>query len=124
MDQFLSIDRQASDWRFDPSNFVAQLSKDWPSAKVGVVTNPKHPGSCEWSIRLPQSRGKTLDGFLMRAGHALSLEGTLEDSATFALWVRSIVPTEVPLRFFTDQHPNQMLITRETGASAIIEAFQ
>jgi hypothetical protein len=124
MDLFIVIDSQATEWRFDPSSFIVRLSKDWPSARIREVTNPRRPASHEWSIRLPESPAKTLDGFITRTGHLISLEGALEDSATFVLWVRSIVPTEVPLKFFTDQHAHQMPITPETSASSIIEAFQ
>lgn len=124
MDLFVTIDRNASDWRFDPANFVDQLSKDWPSAKVRVVTSQKSPASHHWSIRLTQSAAKTLDGVVTRTGDLVSLEGSLEDSAPFVLWVRRVVPQEVPLKLFSDQHPHQMFITPQTSVSSIIEAFQ
>jgi len=123
MESFIIVDRKSTDWRFDPSTFIDQLSKDWPGASIRVVTNLKRPASHEWSVSLPQSPGKTLGGFLSRSGHLVSLEGTLKDSGLFALWVRSIVPEEVPLKFFDDQHPQQFPLTQQTTLELITEAF-
>jgi len=124
MDLFISIDQIRTNWRLNPADFVAGLARQWPLTKLRVISDTNRPASHKWSIPFPESAGKTLDGFLSRTLALISLEGTLADVAAFAIWFRSIVPPDVLLTFFSDQHPGKIFIDTDTDVSSLIEHFR
>lgn len=110
MEAYVGVDKQATDWRFEPATFAGALLDRWPDARLRQIDQTDRKAACEWSIPLPHSPGKMLNGFLSRTGTRLAIKGTIEDCVMFALWVRMVVPAEVGLRLWDDQHPDSVVV--------------
>src|SRR5215472_6071494 len=97
MNNFISSPTETN-WRMTPSEFLRHLLARWPQASVRTLTLPS-PFAFEWNIQM--SHG-VLEGEFYRDHSALSINGTSEDCAAFALWFRSLVPPQQALIFYDE----------------------
>jgi hypothetical protein len=119
MEVAVAVPNSEASWRFNPEVLVSQIRKRWPSADIKL---PTRATACSWWIRLPDSPGKTLSGFLNPVGTIVGFEGDASDCLAFALWLRSIVPDSVMLVLGDDQH-GEVLSLRVSSTERDIVAY-
>jgi hypothetical protein len=125
MDAFLLVDKNKTEWRFVDSALIAELPRYWTSATLTRVTDPRRKSAAyDWSIPIPGSPAKSLNGYFSSSGTRIGLKGQIEDCVNFVLWVRAIVPDTIELEFGDDQHPKTFTITKTTNGAEVRLAFK
>jgi hypothetical protein len=95
---FVSVDDVKSEiWRFRADVFLMQLRNNWPAATIREIKLPKSPYSHDWKVDVGDLSVK---GMLDRDGVNVPFEGPSSLCAQFAVWIRSIVPSAVKLKFY------------------------
>ena len=118
MDAAVGVLNDEQLWRFEPEALMAQIKQWWPAVSFKPATRTS---ACSWWIRLPESEGKTLSGFLDPSHIMVGFEGYDEDCIEFALWLRRAVPETVKLLFADQQHGDLLPLTTATTADDIFK---
>lgn len=117
--KFLVSFLNENEFRVDPKSFVEHLHIKWPTAEVREVSDPGDPYLLEWILPI----GYRIDGALHRSLTTISLEGGLEDCASFAVWYRTLVPSKNGLLFFDQGYHAHVNLQDETTEQQIVDAF-
>lgn len=120
MDYIASIGEKTN-WKKDPKEIVADLSKNWPSADIRFIGDASKNFSYEWGVQIS---GQSLDGMLHKDGTALTLDGEIQDCALFAIWFRTEVPKEIKMLFYNQSYTIKIPLEEKTTVSDIVEAFK
>jgi hypothetical protein len=107
-------DHEVMNWHY----FVEQLKKKWSEVRVHFISGPN----------VPLLQFETPDDFWVLgdfAGSGISYTTTgLSTIAQFALWYRSIVPTQWKLQYYdSGLYFDPMSLTTETTEEQIIAGF-
>ncbi|HEY6253226.1 MAG TPA: hypothetical protein VI685_24995 [Candidatus Angelobacter sp.] len=110
---------EKTNWSMSPSEFVANLVKRWPNARVRTTNNPEF--SPAWEI---QMRNGILDGrFYPPLPGVVFSSGDEEHLVTFVLWFRSLVPPEQPLLFYQEGFGMHVEVKPDTTVKEILAAL-
>ena len=112
--------RNSTSWHISEKDFATALHSRWPSADIRAVSNPQSNHTVEWRIQLGE---KQLEGSLDRAGQAIHLDGDIFSSAQFALWFRSIVPSQQTLVFYDEGYSADVNLTNDTTVEQLTQPF-
>jgi hypothetical protein len=110
----------ATSWSISGKDLTAALRVHWPDAEIKAVLSPQSNHSIEWRIQLGE---KQLEGSCDRTGQAIHLDGDLISSALFALWFRSIVPSQQSLVFYDEGYSADVNLTNDTSVEQITGPF-
>jgi hypothetical protein len=100
--------------------FLELLRSRWPQAQVKEVLNPLSAHALEFDIPMPHSR---LHGSLHRGGGAVVFVGDIRDCAEFALWCRSIIPSEESATFCDESMSATLELDATTPLTKILQGF-
>jgi len=117
--KFLISPLDENQFRVDPKSFVEQLRAKWMDAEVREIKDAVDPYLLEWILPI----GYRIDGALHRSLTTISLEGSLEDCAIFAVWYRTFVPSKYGLLFFDQGYHGHVNLHNETTEQQLIDAF-
>jgi hypothetical protein len=120
--EYLITPPEPTDWKIDESDFTSLLSQHWSEIEIRKVTNPDDYYAIEWVIKVP-GKGQRLDGALHRDGQGISLDGYLEDCASWAIWFRSLVPLSQKLLFYDQGFNSHIELQENTTPSKILKSF-
>jgi hypothetical protein len=120
--EYLITPYQPTQWKINTVDFIENLEKSWHDTTIKTLTNPDDYYSIEWVIKIPE-KGTRLDGALHRDGQGISLDGYLEDCATFAIWFQSLVPENQELMFYDQGYNYCLKLQPNTAISDIIQPF-
>ncbi len=120
--EYLITPDQPTQWKLNIVDFIENLEKAWHDITITSTTNPDDYYSLEWIIQMPEKETR-LDGALHQDGQGVSLDGYLEDCATFAIWFRSLVPETQKLVFYDQGYNFCSTLQLKTTASELIEPF-
>ena len=104
-------------WGVPLRKLVQQMRERWPSARLTENEEPESRWSFEF--HLPMSHSE-VSGKIERKVNALVFTGDLRDCAEFALWCRSVVPTE-QLLLTCDQ--GDLYLKADTSADELARTF-
>jgi len=118
MDFFVMPPEEAT-WSISSEDFKRALESTWPGATAKVVS---HFGtSVEFEIPM---RHYVLCGRLDDTGRVFTFEKGIHDCAVFAVWIRSLVPSQRRLIFCDEGYSHDVELFPETTAEDILRAFQ
>jgi hypothetical protein len=117
--KFIISSLDENEYRVDSKSFIEQLRAQWPKAEVREIKDAVDPYLFEWILPI----GHRIDGALHRSLTTISLEGSLEDCAIFAVWYRTFVPPTYGLLFFDQGYHGHVNLHNETTEQQIIDAF-
>jgi len=117
MNAILSITERNPSFRFDPAVLAEAIKGRWPEGDVRIVDS--RPTACRWTIPMPLSKGKQIDGFLNREKTFVGVSGEVDDCAVFIIWFRSIFPDQIELALGDDQHGGTMAVNSTISAEQI-----
>lgn len=120
--EYLITPLESTNWKINQNFLIESLKKQWLNIEVKTVTNPDDYYIIEWAIALKENRG-ILEGALHKDLQGISLDGHIEDCATFAVWFRSLVPESQKLLFYDQNFNHHQELTLNTIKTAIIEPF-
>jgi hypothetical protein len=115
MNYFIIIKSAGS---IDTREFPTRLRERWPMARLEEVRNPKISDVLEFE--LPMS--STLYGSLDRQGKGVTFLGGLEDSAEFARWCRSLIPSSEEVAFCDESMSMDFLLKPSMTPADIVRA--
>ncbi|NET86902.1 MAG: hypothetical protein F6K45_02115 [Kamptonema sp. SIO1D9] len=115
--EYLITPPASTSWKINSVEFTQSLQEKWSEVKIRTVTNPDDYYALEWVIL----EGERLDGALHRDGQGISLDGSLEFCASFAIWFRSLVPETQNLLFYDQGFNFYVDLHEETTKSEIIQ---
>jgi hypothetical protein len=119
MMKFLVVLMNTTDYVLDGALFVSNIRMRWPDAKIRNVEDPGDPYVIEWVLSI----GYDVDCALHRSGEAISLEGSLDDCAVAAIWIRSLIPSQYKLVFFDQGYHASIDLLDNTTSDQIVGAF-
>jgi hypothetical protein len=102
-------------------HFLQSLRFRWPTAQVEEVRNPADIHALEFSIPMAHSR---VYGSLNRGGGSVVFVGDLRDCAEFALWCRSMLPTEEIATLCDESMSGNLELDVRTTPADILRAFE
>ncbi len=120
--EYLITPPESTDWRIDVEVFKENLVKKWSNLSLNPIVNAEDYYCLEWVIMPPQCQQR-LDGALHRDRQGISLDGSLEDCAEFAIWFRHLVPSAQSLILYDQGYNFQVNLGNTITTIAIIEAF-
>ena len=120
--EYLITPPEATDWRIDNDQFRENLINTWPGVSSHSVNNPEDYHYLEWTIMPPQTQQR-LDIALHRDRQGISLDGSIEDCAKFALWFRSFVPSPQKLIFYDQAYNSKIELHNNTKEKEILQTF-
>jgi hypothetical protein len=106
--EYLITPPEATDWKINPKSLRDDLEKSWSKIELKIVMNPDDYYCLEWIITVPKT-GQRIDGALHQDRQGISLDGYIQDCATFAVWFRSLVSPSQKLLFY-DQGFNSQIV--------------
>lgn len=118
MSYFISPPDETS-WEFDIDVFRERLS-EWQGIVFRESGDPAQLNVLEWSIPL---RFGEVYGALDHSGQIVHLDGFLGDCALFALWLRTLVPSDVELLFYDETYSADVALMSFTNESDLVRAF-
>jgi hypothetical protein len=104
-------------WGVPLEALVQQMRERWPSAQLVENEDPDSRWFLEFRVPMPHSE---VSGRFEREVNAMEFTGDLRDCAEFALWCRSVVPTE-QLLLKCDQ--GSLYLKADTTAEEVIRTF-
>ncbi len=104
---------------FDLDLFREALAQ-WEGIDIRDVDVPGDVHAMEWTV--PLSHGDVF-GALDQSGEVVHLDGYLHDCALFALWLRTIVPSNVELLFYDESYSADVALVTLTQESDLVRAF-
>jgi hypothetical protein len=120
--KYLITPDQPTQWKINAVDFIKNLQKYWHDITIKNITNSDDYYSFEWVIKIPKKETR-LEGALHRDGQGISLDGYLEDCATFAIWFRSLVPESQELIFYDQGYNYYLKLQHNTRISDIMQPF-
>jgi hypothetical protein len=120
--EYLITPPETTDWQVNLDSFKDKLKKDWSNLSIKVINNLEDYYCIEWMIDPPETQTR-LDGALHRDKQGISLDGSLEDCAKFALWFRSFVPSYQKLIFYDQGYNSQIDLYSGVREGDIIKTF-
>lgn len=120
--EYLITPPESTEWRINPKALIEDLEKYWSQIKLKTVTNPDDYYCLEWIITVPET-GQRLDGALHRDLQGISLDGYIQDCATFAVWFRSLVSASQQLVFYDQGLNSHVYLQENSTESDIIQPF-
>lgn len=107
-------------WRLDREEFVSALRRHWLGVEACYIDKPNAANQLEWSVRID---GQRLDGWLDCTGDTVVLDAGLRGAAKFAIWLRSLAPSEQPLLFFDEGYSGSTDLTADTSEDHLLQAI-
>ena len=120
--EYLITPPEATDWKINSKALRDNLKKSWSQIEFKMVTNPDDYYCLEWIIINPETRQR-IDGALHRDEQGISLDGYIQDCATFAVWFRSLVSPSQNLLFYDQGFNSHIELQENTTESEIIKPF-
>jgi hypothetical protein len=120
MDILFSIDKQTTEWRFDPEQLQVRISSKW-GAKSNCIVNPDPIYSHEIEIRDQDAT----DTILLDNNRChIALDSTISFAAEFAVWLREQVPPTVTLHCYDLDYSFHVVVTNDVTSQAIVDAYE
>jgi hypothetical protein len=120
--EYLITPPEATDWRIDAEVFKENLVNNWSNLSLNPIVNAEDYYCLEWVIMPPRCQQR-LDGALHRDRQGISLDGSLEDCAKFALWFRDFVPSNQALFFYDHGYNYHIDLQKNITNVEIINTF-
>jgi hypothetical protein len=106
-----------SGWKLDPILLVERLREKWPQADIREIRDPKRKNySHEWRMRIGDH---VLDG-RFDGGSGVVLDGDIRAAVVFALWFRSLIPSEKVLLFYDESYSMHVNLKPETTEADVL----
>jgi hypothetical protein len=93
----------------DADAFVQQLREQWPTVQTHVIRDPNSKSVLQWKIVTDE--GDTILGDLFGGQSVAFKGGTRSDIANFALWFRTLIPSEHRIFLYKEDlshQPNEL----------------
>lgn len=120
--EYLITPTEATDWQINENDLIKNLHQYWLDSEIKPITNIDDYHLIEWEINVPET-GHRLDGALHRDRQGISLDGYIEDCASFAIWFRLLVPEVQKLLFYDQAFNHNIELKSHTSRAEIIEPF-
>ena len=111
---------EATSWRMESAQLAADLQAWQPTADVRAVDNPASNQSLEWTLSI---NGRRVDGALDRTGQAIYVDGAVEDCAAFAVWLRTLVPSQQALVFYDEGYAADVALETDTSVAQLVAPY-
>jgi hypothetical protein len=100
MADFLVSPSRPTEWRLDTEEFELRLRAASPHAQIWRTDDPASLAVLRFNVVFTEEQ--ELDGWLMRDGQVVELNGGLEEGAVIAAWIRTIAPVDQELIFWDE----------------------
>jgi len=100
MADFLVSPSRPTGWRMDADAFEQGVRAASPTAQTWRSNDPNSPAVLRFNVAFTDEH--QLDGWLMRDGQVVEMNGGLEESAVIAAWLRTVVSPEQELIFWDE----------------------
>jgi len=106
-------------WRIGPRELVEALKRQWPAVRI-VSDLPTDYQLVSFELDLEHA---TADVYLQAGGDCVVIDGDLDDVASFALWMRALVPENVPLLLWDEGYNSHIPVTPSSRVEELTAAF-
>jgi hypothetical protein len=120
MNAFIMV-ANSSNWCFDVENLIRNITERWPGTTFRAPAKTRVSG---WTIRLSDLDGKSLSGFLAPDLKHIGFDGYEEPCTKFAIWIRSMVPSEVPLLLGDEHHGDTVHFLPDVTENEILDFWR
>ena len=120
--EYLITPPESTNWKINQNEFIEYLTQTWSDIDIYPVSNEEDYYLIEVAIKLPHTDQK-LEIALHRDLQGISLDGSIENCAKFAIWFRSLVPLNQALIFYDQGYNCQIKLSNNTTEEDILQTF-